>query len=103
MIVTSYHITNLHLTHRHPCSLWLQLTTGTVLAPVMVEQLEWTLQLPNGKEENFTDAPKSIREVVLLTDMVFFNRWKRWFFWVSILGRVFFSFALDSAMMLNCQ
>jgi len=37
-----------------------------VLAPVMVEQLEWTLQLPNGKEENFTDAPKSIREVVLL-------------------------------------
>lgn len=47
-----------------PC--WLQLTTCGARS-VMVEQLEWTLQLPNGKEENFTgDAPKSIREVVLL-------------------------------------
>lgn len=60
----------------------------------MVEQLEWTLQLPNGKESNFTDAPKSIREVVLL-DMVG-NRWKEWFqgqyYWKCC------AFALDSAM-----
>eukprot|EP00434_Breviolum_minutum_P004577 symbB.v1.2.004034.t1/scaffold228.1/size260974/3 len=49
------------------CSLCGSSSPPVVLAPVMVEQLEWTLQLPNGKEENFTgDAPKSIREVVLL-------------------------------------
>lgn len=64
----------------------------------MVEQLEWTLQLPNGKEENFTgDAPKSIREVVLL-DHGGRNRWKGYGFrGKSILGSVV-GIALDSAM-----
>ena len=84
------------------CSLCGSSSPPVVLAPVMVEQLEWTLQLPNGKEENFTgDAPKSIREVVLLNRHGFVQQMEGMV--SSVSGSIFVEFVVHLKTWVKCK